>query len=61
MLGRFLLAQAAIIVFAEVLMTVGNVKVVELYVLLLLDKSCTIVKYTLRLNIMYVYIILKCI
>lgn len=57
MLGRFLLAQAAIIVFAEVLMTVGNVKVVELYVLLLLDKSCTIVKYTLRLNIMYVYII----
>lgn len=57
MLGRFLLAQAAIIVFAEVLMTVGNVKVVELYVLLLLDKSFTIVKYTLRLNIMYVYII----
>lgn len=57
MLGKFLLAQAAIIVFAEVLMTVGNVKVVELYVLLLLDKSCTIVKYTLRLNIMYVYII----
>lgn len=57
MLGRFLLAQAAIIVFAEVLMTVGNVKVVELYVLLLLHKSCTIVKYTLRLNIMYVYII----